>query len=119
MAQTGIAVEGLRTFVRACDKAGPETKREVRGALREIGDFAREAWRSRYRPADAKSAAGLRTRVTQRAVRVEQSLRKTTGRHPDWGAWQMVQGRRALEDNSNHVERLMEHAVDRIADHFV
>lgn len=117
-AQT-LRVKGYREFVRACDRAGKETKKEVRSTFRKVGDIVKEEAASRFRDIDARSAAGYRTVVRQRGVSVEQSLRRTTGLRPDFGVLQM---RRALEpalaDKEGEVEREMENAIDKVADHF-
>jgi hypothetical protein len=114
-----LRVKGYREFLIACDHAGKETKREVRGTFRKVGDLIKADAQPRYRPSDAKSAAGLRTVVRQRGVSVEQSLRKTTGKHPEWGSWQMRHTLvPALDAKEGEVERELEHAIDRVADHF-
>ena len=114
-----LRVKGYKEFLRASDRAGKETRKEVRGTFRKVGEIVRVDARTRYRPSDARSAAGLRTVVRQRGVSVEQSLRKTTGKHPEWGKWQMRQALLpALEEKAGQVEQELEHAIDRVADHF-
>ena len=50
-------------------------------------------------------------------VFVEQSLRKTTGHHPEYGALQMRQALiPALVSKSDEVEREMKKAADDLAD---
>ena len=117
-AQT-LRLEGYTDFLRACDRAGKETKREVRSTFRKVGDVVKVDARARFRSSDAKSAAGLRTVVRQRGVSVEQSLRRTSGRHPEFGSWQMRHALvPALESKEGQVEREMEHAIDTVAEHF-
>lgn len=114
-----LRVRNLQPFLKACDHAGKDTKKQVRGAFRKVGDIVKTDWRGRYRPVDAKSAAGLRTVVRQRGVNVEQSLRKTTGAHPEWGAWQLRHGGiPALQAKTGDVNRELEHAIDTVVDHF-
>lgn len=114
-----LRVEGLKPFLIACDRAGKETKKEVRGTFRKVGDIVKVDARTRFRASDAKSAMGLRTVVRQRGVSVEQSLRKTTAKHPEWGSWQMRHSLLpALAAKEGEVEREMEHAIDKVADHF-
>lgn len=106
-------------MLRACDRAGRETKREVRSTLRKVGDIVKVEAAERLREIDARSAAGLRTVVRQRGVSVEQSLRKTTGTRPDFGALQMRQALLpALAEKESAVEDAMEDAIDKVADHF-
>ena len=114
-----VRVEGYREFLTACDNAGKETKRYVRGTFREVGDIVRLDASRLLAPVSAHSAAGYRTRVRRTGVVVEQSLRKTTGRRPDWGATQM---RRALLPsmaiNEDRVVGAMDRAMDLVCDHF-
>lgn len=118
-----LRVEGYRELIvglAACDVA---TKREVRKVLRETGtrvqvDAARDVLREKGTP-DARTAAGYRVAVRQRGVSVEQSLRRTTGLHPEWGAWQMRHALiPALHDNEAETNRRMELALDVIAARF-
>ncbi len=112
-------VRGYREFLRACDRAGKETRKEVRGTFREVGDIVKVAARTRFQAIDARSAAGYRTVVRQRGVSVEQSLRKTTGTRPDFGALQMSRALLpAMAAKQEQVERSFEKAIDKVADHF-
>lgn len=115
-----MRVEGYREFLRACDRAGKETKKYVRGSFREVGEIVRLDASSLLSPVSARSAAGYRTRVRATGVVVEQSLRKTTGQHPGWGSYQM---RRALGPslamNESRVVGAMGQAIDKVCDHFV
>ena len=118
MAET-VRIKGYREFIRACDRAGKETKKEVRGTFRKVGDIVREEASSRFRDVSPRSAAGYRTRVRQGGVAVEQSLRRTTGLRPDFGALQMQEALiPALEDKEDEVIEAMDDALDRVADHF-
>lgn len=112
-------VKGYREFLRACDRAGKDTKREVRATFRKVGDIVKVDARHRYRAVDAHSAMGLRTVVRQRGVSVEQSLRKTTGQHPEWGKWQMRHALLpALDAEEANVDRALEQAINKVADRF-
>lgn len=113
-----VAVKGYRQFVRACDRAGRETKTEVRGTLREVGEHVRAEWASRFSRIDPHSAAGYRVSVRVTGVSVRQSLRKTTGKRPDYGALQQRYGMRVALDLQPETQRLLDHAIDTIADHF-
>lgn len=114
-----LRVEGYRELLRAFQVADRDQRRELRGALREVGDVVRRDAVRRFSPVNARSAAGYRTRIRQRGVAVEQSIRKTTGAHPEWGSYQM---RHALLPsmvaNEDDTMREMEHAMDKVADHF-
>lgn len=114
-----LRVKGYREFLRASDRAGKETKRFVRETYRKVGDVVKANAASRFQTYDARTAAGFRTVVRQRGVSVEQSLRKTTGRRPDFGALQMRKALvPALEAKEREVEGAFERAVDTVADHF-
>ena len=105
-------------MIKAARLAGKEANRETRAALKESGEIVREEWEILMRPIYEPSARTLRTRVRQRGVSVEQTRRKTTGQHPEFGALQMRRGVSALEDKEGEVVKSAEKAVDRIADHF-
>lgn len=112
--QARIKTEGLREFIRATDRAGRDTKRLVRETLKPVGEVVREAWSLRFSDIDERSAAGLRTRVRVGNVAVQQSLRKVTGKRPDYGMLQMRYGQEALDDKEDEVVREFEHATDEI-----
>lgn len=106
-------------MLRACDRAGKETKREVRSTLRKVGDIVKVDAAERFREIDERSAAGFRTVVRQRGVSVEQSLRKTTGDRPSFGALQMRKALLpAVHEKEGEIEDEMEDAIDTVADHF-
>jgi hypothetical protein len=114
-----LRVKGYKEFLIACDHAGKETRKEVRSTFRKVGDIVKVDARARFRNSDHKSAMGLRTVVRQRGVSVEQSLRKTSGKHPEYGGWQMRHVLvPALDAKEREVEREMEHAIDKVVDHF-
>jgi len=119
MPRETLRVKGYREFVRACDHAGNDTKREVRKTLRTVGDIVRAEASQRFARYDARSAAGYRVSVRQRGVSVVQSLRKTTGLRPDYGTLQMKRALLpALVTKETEVEHAMERAIDTVADHF-
>lgn len=114
-----VRVRGYREFLRAADRAGRESKKEVRETLRDVGEVVRVEGQRRFERYDTRSAAGYRVRVRARGVSVEQTLRRTTGLRPDYGALQMrVALIPALESKEPEVEKRMEKAIDQIADHF-
>lgn len=114
-----LRVEGYRQFLTACDNADKNTKREVRATFRKVGDAVKEGAAARFAGVDARTAAGFRTGVRRTGVSVQQSLRKTTGLHPEFGALQM---RRALvpslEANAAETERAFEQAIDKVCNLF-
>lgn len=119
MAQNTLRVKGLREFQRACAKAPIEARREARKAFRRVGELVRADARERLSQYDGRSARALRVRVNQRGVWVGQSLRKTTGSHPEWGELQMTRALRpALDAQRDDAERELEQALDTVADRF-
>lgn len=104
-----LVVHGYRELVRACVQADADTRKSMRATFRAVGEpVRREAAElfsqygaPRNRATHAKAAAGYRTRVRQRGVEVEQSARRTTGKHPEYGRAQM---RHALLPALKHEE---------------
>src|SRR3990170_2322475 len=84
--------------------------------LKEAAGLVAEEARSLFVRYDARSAAGFRPRTKGfgRAL-VEQRRRRTTGRHPEFGALQM---RKALLPGlwhkANEVEHRLEEMIDRL-----
>jgi hypothetical protein len=114
-----LRVEGYQSFMRAIAKADKDQRRGVRETLRTVGNIVRVEASSRIAGKNPRTASGFRTRVRQRGIAVEQSIRKTTGAHPEWGAYQMRNALLpALMSNADTTERMMEQALDRIADQF-
>jgi hypothetical protein len=111
-----LAVVGYRDFLRALAAADRRTKRQAREVLRKAGDAVKGDASGRMMPKDGKTAAGYRTVVRQRGVAVEQSIRKTTGQHPEWGSYQMRHALLpALQANEQETVAAMERALDEIA----
>lgn len=119
MAKETLVVHGYRDLIRGLATADRDSKRKIRGVFREVGDTVRTDAAARFAPVNARSAAGYRTRVRQRGIAVEQSLRKTSGLHPEYGSLQMRQALLpALMSNVDEMERAMERAMDTVAAHF-
>jgi uncharacterized protein with beta-barrel porin domain len=110
-----LAVTGYKELVRGLKQADPATRREVRTVLRTVGDKVKTDAAGRFARYDARTAAGYRTYVRQRGVSVQQSLRKTTGRHPEFGALQMRRALvPALDENKDDTARRLTVALDRV-----
>lgn len=110
-----LVVTGLKELLKAAKDAGTATNREVRAALRESGEIVRADAAQRLTKYSSTSAAGLKVRVRQRGVAVEQSLRKTTGAHPNYGALQMRRALLpALAKEEPRVNAEMEKALDKV-----
>ena len=104
-----LQVEGFRDVMRAFAKADREQKRQVRATLKKVGETVEREAAQSLSPKDSRSAAGFRTVVRQRGIAVEQRLKKTTGAHPEWGAYQMRHALvPALYANEDDTERRMQ-----------
>lgn len=114
-----LKVEGYRELVRAFALCDAAQRKELRATLRWAGDVVRQGAVERLSPVDTRSAAGYKVRVRQRGVAVEQSLRKTTGQHPEWGSYQMRHALLpSLQANEEKTNQRMERALDLIAARF-
>jgi len=110
-----IVVTGYKEFLRAAKNAGSATNHEVRAAFRDVGEIVRADAAQRLSKYSTKSAAGLKVRVRQRGVAVEQSLRKTTGAHAQYGSLQMRKALLpALARDQTAVEARFEEALDKV-----
>jgi hypothetical protein len=119
VAQTTLRVRGLKELMRASRAAGLETKRNVAATFKPVGELVRSDAAVRFASVDAKSAAGYRTRVRQQGVFVVQSLRKTTGKHPEYGGYQMRRALiPALKSKQTQVEHKFDRAIDQVCDHW-
>ena len=121
-----VRVKGYREFVRAINRAGPETKAAVTIALKAIGEPVREdaarrleTYSQRSVASHKRSAQGFKVKVNVNTLKVQQSIRKTTGKHPEYGALQM---RRALlparTANNLRTREEFEKALDVVVTHF-
>jgi len=114
-----LRVRGYKEFLRAVNHADKNLKREVRETFRQVGEVVRVEAAELFSRYDGRSAAGYRVRVRQRGVSVEQSMRKTTGQHPEYGSLQMRKALLpALGRKEPEVEAAFEKAVDKVADIF-
>jgi hypothetical protein len=117
--QGTLAVKGYRELMRAFKEADKDERKYVREAFKQVGEIVRKDSATLFSTVDTRSAAGYRVYVRQRGVAVEQSIRKTTGKHPEFGKLQM---RRALVPalvaNDGNIEREMEHALDKVCERF-
>jgi hypothetical protein len=110
-----VVVHGYKELVKASALADKQLRKEMRDTFRAVGEPVRSQAAVRFATVDARSAAGYRTRVRQRGVIVEQSLRKTTGKHPEYGALQMRRALMpALADQEPETIRRFEEAVDHV-----
>jgi hypothetical protein len=114
-----VQVKDYRLFMAALAGADKKTRKAARDELRKAGDHVKTDAAVRMAHIDARSAAGYKTRVRQRGIAVEQSIRRTTGKHPEFGALQMRKALvPALDANEQHTVHALEHALDRVCDEF-
>jgi hypothetical protein len=120
MPQTSrLVLDGYSEFLRACKDAPKETQKQVRETFRTVGRSVERGAATRIAPYNARTAAGYKTRVRARGIAVEQTRRKTTGQHPEWGGYQMRHALMpALEANETELVRDLEDAMGDVARHF-
>lgn len=110
-----LRVKGYREFLRACSRAEKATNKETRAALAKVAEPVRAEAARLFSSIHERSANSYRVRVRATGISVEQSLRKTTGQHPEFGRLQMNTALiPALEDNADEIEHGAEKAVDEI-----
>lgn len=94
MALYTVKVEGLRELIVRADAADKATKKMVREGLRDAVEPVREDASRRLVKYDARSSQNYRVIVRRTGlVAVEQRLRRTTGKRPDFAT---LQKRKAL-----------------------
>lgn len=84
-----LIVKGYSDLIRSFDRSQAQLGFELRNELKEVGELVRVDAAARFKHYNARSAAGYRTYVTRKAVNVSQSIKRTTGRNPEYGALQM------------------------------
>ena len=114
-----LVVKGYKEFLRACVRADADTRKFVRSAFRQVGELVRRDAAERLTKYSERSAHGLKVRVRQRGVAVEQSLAKVTGKRPDYGSLQMRKALLpALEEQQERVDEQMADALGMVAERF-
>ncbi len=109
-----IRYEGLREIAQALKETDKGMLRELTDDLALVGGVVEKAAVTLFDRIDARSAAGFDTRVrintsTQALVSVGQSLRKTTGLRPDYGAIQITEALLPARDrNIGQATRILE-----------
>ncbi len=114
MAET-VRVTGLAETRSAFRKAAAGPKNEFPKALRKVAEPVRQTTSALLAPYSSTTAAGVRSRVKTASVSVQQSLRKTTGDHPNYGGLQMRRGfLPALARNEREIIAGVEDMLDDI-----
>lgn len=90
MAIQKVEIHGLRRLHSALKKYEADLKGELEDRLRDAGRIVSDNAKQRFSTIDARSASGFRPRLRGFGrVQVEQSRRRTTGQHPEFGSLQM------------------------------
>jgi hypothetical protein len=115
-----LRVLGLSELIKALNAVDRDLARALRASLKEAADFVAKdagARLSELSPSPARSAAGVVPRVRNAGlVTVEQKLRRTTGKRPDWGATQMARAfLPAADADADQVAAMVETAIDSVA----
>lgn len=117
MAASTVRVTGLKELNRAINKADRDTQKLLKAPFKRVGEIVRADAESKFSAYDSRSAGGYRVKVQVKGVKVEQSLRKVTGKRGDYGALQMRRAMQpALDDKQPEVIVEMNKALDEIAD---
>ncbi len=118
MAGNRVTVQGLAKLRRDLAKFDVEASAGLKADLRAAGNLVRAEAQDRLEGVSPKSAAGLRVYLRGAGrVSVEQSLRKTTGKRPDFGTLQMRTALLpALADKQDEVFVAVERTLSALAD---
>ena len=117
MATGSVKVKGLRELRREFKRVSKDADKEVRDGLKQAAAPVREEAANLFERYDARSAAGYRVSVRGRVVTVQQSRRRTTGQHPEFGALQMRRALiPALQRREDEVVEGVERVLDQLAD---
>jgi len=89
-----VRVEGIKELVASLKTFDVETQAFLKAELKKVGDIVRTTgtqYLDYLVPDPARSADGYRVYIRGGGARVdvEQSIGRTTGLRPDWGATQM------------------------------
>ena len=118
MAKETVAVHGLKSLIRDFKTFDRPVNTAMRKSLRDVGDIVRHDVAGFFSAINSRTAAGFKTRVRQKGIAVEQSLRRTTGKHGAYGAMQMRYLIGAQRSKQDDMERELERAMDKISREF-
>jgi hypothetical protein len=111
---------GLTELIQALNAVDRDLSVALLTKLKEAAEFVSKDASARLAdlsPAPTRSAAGIIPRVRSAGlVTVEQKLRKTTGKRPDWGATQMERAfLPAADADADVVAAMVTKAIDEVA----
>jgi hypothetical protein len=115
-----VEYEGLQELYRALQITEPQLANELKVPLYAIGELVRKDAEERFKPdepalasqydAFEKTGRGFRTRVRASGrygiLQLEQSIPRTTGQHPEYGALMVTRG--LLPARESHVPETVE-----------
>jgi hypothetical protein len=105
--------------MRACDRAKHDTRREMVLTMHRVGEIVRVSAATRALPKHAPTAAGYRTVLQPRGVKVQQSLQRKVPWTRSWGPWQMRHALLpALFFNVGRINREFDEGVVRVIHRF-
>lgn len=108
-------MKGLRELDRAFREVDREASRELRAELKDAAEVVAADARRRLEPISPSSAASIKSRARAAGAFVEQSKRRTTGQHPEFGRLQMERAfLPAVDANEPEVVRRVEAALERV-----
>jgi hypothetical protein len=111
-----LVVHGHRELIRSFKEMDKQEAKGLREELRSAGQVVQREAMSLFAPVSPRSATGYKVRVRQSGVAVEQSLRRTTGEHPEFGALQMQRALLPAMDRREHeVINRLESLLHRVA----
>lgn len=108
-----VSVKGLRELERGLRETDKDTAKALRKELREAGKVVALEARRRHAFVSPRSAMGVRPRVRSGlVVYAEQSRRRTTGQHPEFGVVVMEGALLpAKEAKTPEVKEMVERAI--------
>ncbi len=120
MSREPLRVIGLAELFTDLNAVDRDIAIRLRHAEKEAGDVVARDAADRLKgllPASPRSAAGIVTRVRPAGVvTVEQKLRRTTGKRPDWGVTQMAYAfLPALDEKGAEARDRIAAAVEEVA----
>lgn len=111
--RSAVSVKGLRELERGLRETDKDTAKALRKELREAGKVVALEARRRHAFVSPRSAMGIRPRVRSGlVVYAEQSRRRTTGQHPEFGVVVMEGALLpAKEAKTPEVKEMVERAI--------
>ena len=114
-AEPGLVVKDFSAYQKSWKEMEKAEAREERARMKGLGEIVRADAATMFAPVSSRSAGGYRVRVRAKGVAVAQSLKRTTGFHPQFGSLQMKQALMpAMARNQDEVEKQFTQMLDEI-----